>query len=79
MKVVDIEGSDLAQCLKSAGRQDLILTRKGKPVVLMIGVKGMDVEQIQLGTSARFWERVRAWRKQKTISRSELEKRLNDA
>ena len=78
MKVVEIESSDLTDCLKSANRQDIILTRKGKPIALMIGVKGMDIEQIQLGSSAKFWERVRTWRKQKTISRAELEKRLRD-
>lgn len=78
MKIVEIEGSDLTGCLKSATRHDVVLTRKGKPVALMIGVRGMDLEQIELGTSAKFWDRVRTWRKQKTISRAELEKRLEE-
>ncbi|MCY3020409.1 MAG: hypothetical protein NTW87_15425 [Planctomycetota bacterium] len=39
-------------------------------------VVGLDLEQVELGTSAKFWKLARAWRKEKTISRAELERRL---
>jgi len=36
-----------------------------------------DEEQLQLGGSDKFWKLVANWRKEKTISRAELERRLN--
>jgi len=78
MKVIEVNGTELANCVRDARRQDVILTRKGKPIALLIGVKGMDLEQLQLSVSDKFWKRVREWRKQKTITRAELEKRLAD-
>lgn len=38
--------------------------------------KSMDEEQLQLGSSRKFWKLVEGWRKEKTISRAELEKKL---
>lgn len=38
----------------------------------------MDEEQLQLGSSDKFWKLVEKWRKEKTISRAELERRLNN-
>ena len=40
--------------------------------------QGMDEEQLQLGSSDKFWKLVGKWRKEKTISRAELERRLNN-
>lgn len=37
----------------------------------------MDKEQLQLGSSDKFWKLVEKWRKEKTISRAELERRLD--
>jgi hypothetical protein len=39
-------------------------------------VKGLDLEQLELGQSDEFWSLIRARRKQRTISREELEERL---
>jgi antitoxin (DNA-binding transcriptional repressor) of toxin-antitoxin stability system len=52
------------------------LTRKGKPVALVVGVEGMDEEQLQLGSSGKFWTLIEKRRRQKTIGRAELEKKL---
>ncbi len=43
----------------------------------MIGVAGMDAEQLELGSSENFWKLIQRRRKQKGISRAELEKRPN--
>jgi len=49
-----------------------VITRDGKPVAIMIGVEGMDEEQIELGSSEKFWSLIEKRRAEKTISRSEL-------
>lgn len=76
MKTIGIQEANLRDCLNDARREGIVFTRKGKPVALMVGVEGLDLEQIELGHSDKFWKLVRKWRRQKTISRAELEKRL---
>jgi len=49
-------------------------TRKGKPVVPI----GMDEEQLQLGSSDKFWRLITERRAEKTISRAELEQRISN-
>ncbi len=53
------------------------MTRRGKPVALVVGVEGLDEEQLQLGGSKKFWTLIEERRRQKTISRRELEKTLD--
>jgi hypothetical protein len=43
---------------------------------VIVGVSGLDQEQVELGMSAKFWTLIAERRKQKTISREELERRL---
>jgi hypothetical protein len=52
------------------------MTRHGKPVALIVGVEGMDEEQMQLGSSEKFWKIIAERRKQKTLSRALLEQKL---
>lgn len=76
MKVVGVQEAKLDECIGEAQHERVVLTRNGKPVVLLVGVAGMDLEQIELGHSDAFWTLMRERRGQKTISRKELEKRL---
>ncbi len=39
---------------------------------------GLDEEQQELGSSEEFWRLIRERRRQQTISRAELERRLDD-
>lgn len=78
MKVVAVQEANLQQCLKEARREDVVITERGKPIAVLVGVKDLDLEQIELGHSDKFWKLVRRWRRQKTISRAELNKRLSD-
>ena len=57
---------------KNAARDRVVVTRKGKPVALVLGVEGVDEEQLQLGSSKKFWTLIEERRRQKTISRREL-------
>jgi antitoxin (DNA-binding transcriptional repressor) of toxin-antitoxin stability system len=76
MKMIGLEQAQLDACVDEAQHERVAITRKGKPVALIVGVEGMDEEQLQLGSSDRFWNFIEQRRKQKTITRTELEKKL---
>jgi antitoxin (DNA-binding transcriptional repressor) of toxin-antitoxin stability system len=69
----------LDTCINEAQRERVVITRDGKPVALIIGVAGLDEEQLQLGSSDKFWRLIAEWRTQKTMSRAELEQNINSA
>ena len=76
MKVVGVQEANLDECVQQAQRERVVLTRQGKPVAVLVGVRGLDLEQIELGASDEFWALIRERRKQRTMSRAELDKRL---
>ncbi len=76
MKTVDLDQASLDQCVSEAQRERVIVLRDGRPVALIIGVEGLDEEQLQLGSSDRFWTLVNQRRKEKTLSRAELEQEI---
>jgi antitoxin (DNA-binding transcriptional repressor) of toxin-antitoxin stability system len=78
MKTIGLEHATLDACIKGARHERVVITRKGKPVALVIGIEGLDEEQLQLGSSEKFWTLIEGRRKQKTISRAELERRIKD-
>lgn len=73
MKTVELSDARLEACVDEAQDDQVLLTRGGKVVALLIGV---DEEQEQLGRSERFWNLIAERRRQPTISRAELERRL---
>ncbi len=77
MRQLSIEQADLRSCVTQAQRERLVVTRKGKPVALVVGVEGLDPEQVNLGSSDTFWKLIRRRRKQKTITRAQLEQKIN--
>ena len=78
MKILGIQDTQLEDCVRQARRQAVVLTRRGKPVAVMFGIKGMDLEQVELSLDADFWKMIEERRKQPTISHSELLKRLDE-
>lgn len=79
MKTIGLEHATLDACIKDARHERVVITRKGKPVALVVGVEGLDEEQLQLGSSEKFWTLIEARRRQKTVSRTKLERRIKDA
>jgi antitoxin (DNA-binding transcriptional repressor) of toxin-antitoxin stability system len=77
MKTIGLEQASLDVCVDDAQQERVVLTRNGKPVALIIGLEGLDEEQLQLGSSDKFWTLIEQRRKQKTISRAELEQKLS--
>ena len=76
MVKIDLKRANLVACVDEAQRERIVLTRHGKPVALVVGVEGMDEEQLQLGSSEKFWKLIVERRKQKTLSRAQLEQKL---
>lgn len=62
----------LKKSLDTAQKHKLVITRKGKPAAILIGVEGDDWETVVLKTSAPFWKLVENRRKQKTVSLREI-------
>ena len=76
MMKIDVKRANLVSCVDEAQRERIVLTRHGKPVALIVGVEGMDEEQVQLGGSEKFWKFIAERRKQETLSRARLEQQL---
>jgi antitoxin (DNA-binding transcriptional repressor) of toxin-antitoxin stability system len=54
-----------------------LITRKGRPVALLVGVEGMDTDQLELGGSDAFWRLIVKRRKQRTVNLAKLEQSVN--
>ena len=77
MRQIVLGKTDLESCISQAQQERVVIVRNGKPVALIVGIEGMDPEQLELGSNEKFWELITKRRKQKGISRSKLEKKLN--
>ena len=73
-----MEQATLDSCVREAQDDRVLLTRDGRPVAVVVGLGGLDDEQIALGLSEDFWKLIATRRRESTISRAELEKRLNE-
>lgn len=76
MKTIDIQNTNLDACVTDAQSAPVVVTRGGNPVALVVGVQGLDDEQVQLGVSDKFWHLISARRKEKSLDRAALEKRF---
>ena len=76
MKLIGLKETSLAACINDAQHERIVITRDGKPVALVVGVEGLDAEQLELGSSAKFWELITQRRQQRTVTRVELEKKI---
>ncbi len=66
----------IKECIDEAQRDRVIITRRGKPAAVLVGVEGDDWETVVLETDPRFWKLVQKRRKQPTISLEELKIKL---
>ena len=76
MKTLDVGHADLAGCVSAAQSEPIVVTQAGTPIALILGVSGLDAEQIELGTSTEFWNMIQARRRQPTIGKDELMNRI---
>jgi antitoxin (DNA-binding transcriptional repressor) of toxin-antitoxin stability system len=76
MKTIEIQNTNLDACVTDAQSAPVVVTRGGNPVALVVGVQGLDDEQVQLGVSDKFWNLISARRKEQSLDRAALEKRF---
>jgi len=48
----------LSEFVEEAQRDRILITRRGKPAALVIGVEGQDLEQILLSADVEFWKTI---------------------
>jgi len=73
VKTYGLEQASLDFCVREAQRDRVLVTRDGMLVALVLRPEGLDQEQIHLGASDDFWKLVAERRRQRTVTRSELE------
>jgi antitoxin (DNA-binding transcriptional repressor) of toxin-antitoxin stability system len=78
MKTVNVRDlqKKIRETVQAAQAERVVLTRHGDPVALVIGVEGMEWEDVVLQTSRPFWKLIEKRRKQKTVSLREMRARL---
>jgi antitoxin (DNA-binding transcriptional repressor) of toxin-antitoxin stability system len=74
LKTLGIEQATLDVCVREAQDDRVLITRDGRPVAMVVGLAGLDDEQLELGASDEFWRLIAARRRQPTISREELDR-----
>ena len=77
MKTVVMEKATLNGCVKDSRSERVVITRNGRPVALLVNVRGMDVEQLELSTSPKFWKLIAGRRQEKTVDRAALERLIS--
>src|SRR6058998_4025785 len=75
MKVIGLKETNLDACVSEAQHEKIVITRNGKPVALVVGVAGLDAEQLELGSNPEFWKLITQRRRQRTITRAQLEEK----
>jgi prevent-host-death family protein len=78
MKTVSVRElqKDVKGCVDAAQKGRVVVTRHGKPALMLVGVEGEDWEDIVLQSDPEFWKMIRERRAEKSIPMAEVEKRL---
>ena len=66
MKLIGLKQAKarLSEFVDAAQRDRILITRRGQPVALVIGVEGQDIEQVMLGSDPAFWKLIEERRRQ---------------
>ena len=66
----------IKECVDLSQQDQVVITRRGRPAAVMVGVEGKDWEDVVLQTSSTFWKLIEERRKEPTVSIKELRTRL---
>ena len=60
MKLIGLKEAktNLSSFVDQSQRERILITRRGKPAAVVIGVEGQDLEQVLLGGDAEFWKMI---------------------
>lgn len=78
MKTISVRDlqKQIRSVVETAQDDQVVITRNGQPVAVMVGVEGADWETVAVETSRSFWKEIARRRGQKTISLTEIRNRL---
>ena len=78
MKTISVRDlqKEIRKSVDEAQKDRVVVTRNGKPAVLLIGIEGQDWENVVIQANAPFWKLIGKRRKEKTIPLQEMRKRL---
>ena len=62
--------------METAQNDQVVITRNGQPIAVVVGVEGADWETVAVETSRSFWKEIARRRDQETISLAEIRERL---
>jgi antitoxin (DNA-binding transcriptional repressor) of toxin-antitoxin stability system len=79
VKTIRIEEANLGVCIQDAQQERVLITRGGIPVAIIVGIEGLDEEQLQLGQSEAFWKLIAKRRGEQSMSRQDLERRISES
>jgi antitoxin (DNA-binding transcriptional repressor) of toxin-antitoxin stability system len=78
VKTIEAESTNLGKSLDDAQRERVLITRAGRPIAVLVGLEGLDDEQLALCRSGEFWELIAKRRSEPAMSRAELERALGE-
>ncbi len=78
MKTISVRDlqKKLKETVETSQSDRVVITRRGKPAAVLVGVEGADWETVVLETSASFWRSIEKRRKRPTLSLNEMRKRV---
>jgi prevent-host-death family protein len=63
-------------CVDDAQDDRIIITRRGRPAAVLIGVEDKDWDAVVLQTDPAFWKLIRTRRRQSTLSIDEIREKI---
>ncbi len=66
----------IKECVDMSQQDQVVITRRGKPAAILLGVEGKDWGDVALQTASRFWKLIEERRKESTLSMKELRTHL---
>lgn len=75
ISVRDLQRS-IKEAMDSAQRDRVVVTRRGQPAAVLVGVEGRDWESVVLETSSELWKLIEERRAEPTLSAEELKREL---
>lgn len=74
MKTLEVDPA-WAAVADDALKENVVLTRDGHPVAVVVGVSGVDQEQLEISLDKNFWKWIAERRKRPRVSQAELDAR----
>ncbi len=74
MKTLEVDPA-LGAVADEALNENVVLTRDGQPIAVVVGVSGIDQEQLELSLDQNFWKWIAERRKRPRVSQAELDAR----